>query len=173
MRIARWLMLGGLAGSALARPVAAQALPLAIGAGGGPTFSEQGRGTGYHGLITVGVGLPGLPVRLRADGLLARFTDSTRTQLASVSANLVYSLLPVPLVTPYLVGGVGYYNTRLSRVTDRTDSDVGVNLGAGVRVSLLVVGGFVEVRYHNVFGRDVAGVRRSQRFVPLTFGIRL
>lgn len=79
---------------------------------------------------------------------------------------------------PYLVGGAGYYNRSVSQNAsgaasdlsrlNRDDSSLGFHAGAGLRVSLLGLTAFGEVRYHTV---NTPGEKTN--FVPVLVGLRL
>jgi opacity protein-like surface antigen len=84
--------------------------------------------------------------------------------------NAVFTLLP-GAVKPYLIGGVGYYDTKLNG-TDATRK-VGYNYGAGVKFGLTGASVFVEARLHQINDAtfDVGGNRSTAKFIPVTIGI--
>jgi hypothetical protein len=143
---------------------------------GGPTFATgdagDGLDMGYHAVVSAAFSLPVLPVGLQADGMFTRFNISDvegHQQVLNGSLNAVLSI-PSVGITPYFIGGVGFYQT--SAEVDGEDlgdsTDVGVNAGAGVRLGLPGIGGvFAEARLHNIFGEG-----DSFRFVPVSLGIR-
>jgi opacity protein-like surface antigen len=145
--------------------------------GGGPTIGigDLGDATdmGYHGQLSVGFGVPVLPVGLRADGMFTRLPfageGDGNFQVLSGTLNAVLNI-PSVGITPYVIGGVGFYNTKfdMDEVDSESETDVGVNVGAGVRFGLPGLGVFVEGRLHNIFGDG-----DSVRMVPITLGIRL
>jgi hypothetical protein len=68
-------------------------------------------------------------------------------------------------VKPYLIGGAGWYHYQeASDVKSR--SDPGITGGVGCTFPFLSYAGFIEVRYHRIYGRTVA-----QQLVPVSFGI--
>jgi hypothetical protein len=77
---------------------------------------------------------------------------------------------------PYLIGGVGVYNSKLTGQDDPSDilgggtTDFGLNAGAGFDFKVGGAGLFVEGRFHNVF---TSGAGEDLRFIPITLGIRL
>jgi hypothetical protein len=166
-----------LAGSALvvaALFATATALPaqVGIGIGGGPSTAASGLGdfgTGWHAQGSLSIGLPLLPFGVRGDLLYQQLPHSGEgddyRQIAGV-ANATLDVLPIPLmpVRPYLLGGLGLFNHEGHPTGDGTD--LGINVGAGVRVSLLGFGGFLEAKYQNVFADD-----GSHGIVPITLGI--
>ncbi len=79
------------------------------------------------------------------------------------------------VIRPYLIGGAGIYNERLSATaTDQngtssgsaSESKFGFNLGGGVTIPLSGFDTFIEARYHRVTGQD-----GTTAFVPITVGV--
>jgi hypothetical protein len=170
------LLAGCLAGALVVVPATADA-QLRIGVGGGPTLPTGNLAdavdAGFHAGVVLDLGMPLLPFGVRADLVYQQLPganggDSFR-QIAAI-ANGRVGLLPVPLLSAYITGGLGVYASDFSGdvtlpATNGWSTDIGVNGGAGARVNLLVVRPFVEIRYHHVLtnpGRD---------FLPITFGI--
>ena len=144
--------------------------------GAGPSFAMgdfgDGLDMGYHAVVGANFSIPLLPIGLQAEGMWNRFdvsdTDDAKFQLLSGSLNAVINL-PTPGITPYIIGGVGYYNVKFdSDILEGDTNDFGVNVGGGVRLGLPGLGVFAEARLHNVFTEG-----ESTRFVPVTLGIRL
>jgi hypothetical protein len=153
-------------------PGEAQAQLLRFGIGAGPSIPMGDLGdavnTGFHAQGMVALRVPLLPLSLRGDVLFQRFSADAPgvgnfQQIAGV-VNGFYTLLPVPMVSPYVSGGVGLYNSSFGGGDSSTD--FGVNVGAGLRVNLLLVEVFGEARLHNVFGEG-----DSQRTLPVTVGV--
>jgi hypothetical protein len=99
----------------------------------------------------VELGIPVLP-SLRGDLLLLNGAGDRGP--AALNLNLLLDL-PVPVLTPYIIGGWGVYGLG------RDGSDDGWNVGLGIRSSGLR-GLFIEGRRHEPLGRSV-----------LTIGLRL
>jgi len=176
-----WLMAGGLALAVLAAggaELGAQERPVLFGVGGGVAFPlgeiADEFDAGLHANVFLQTGTLGaLPVALRAEGgiqRLSRDDDSLRNLAARVNAVLPFATRPD--AAPYLIAGVGLYNTK-EEVGDHGSGDhaesenfLGVNVGVGVRWSLGGLRTFVEARYHSVFD-DV----HTQHIIPLTIGI--
>jgi hypothetical protein len=144
--------------------------------GGGPSFAMgdfgEGLDMGYHAKVGASFSIPLLPIGLQADAMWNRFdvsdVDDAKVQTLSGSLNAVINI-PTPVLTPYLIGGVGYYNNKFEGFgIDADENDFGVNVGGGVRLGLPGLGVFAEARLHNVFTEG-----ESTRFVPVTIGIRL
>lgn len=154
-------------------PAAAQLRPVSLGLAGGATMPsgdlEGSLERGYHGLATVRVGLPVLPVHLRADAMHGQLGAKSATgsdfRVTSVSGNLGYDVAPLGPVALYAIGGAGYYWMDDAASGDRT-RHTGWNAGAGVRVSLGALRLFAEARYHAT--RSSSG---EVRFIPVTVGI--
>ena len=144
-----------------------------IGVGAGPAFplgsTHDAYNTGYNVLIFGGVNLPLLPLAIRVDGSLAHFSPqgfSGHDNLWSGTANLVYKF-GVPIVQPYLFGGLGYYYTNVDAAS--SGSKFGLNIGGGVSVHIpLLFSVFGELRYHYVVNPG-----NAIQYVPLTVGVRL
>ena len=82
--------------------------------------------------------------------------------------------MPAMVASPYLIGGLGYYNTKFDLDNVDSESDFGFNVGIGMKFNLSGFGTFAEIRYHTIFSGndDDAGVDiGNTNFIPLTFGI--
>ncbi|HEX6433622.1 MAG TPA: hypothetical protein VFZ87_05255 [Gemmatimonadales bacterium] len=158
--------------------LSAQGTEFSLGGGLGVplgTFDEFAK-VGWQG--TAGVSLfPGnIPVAIRVDGSLARFSDETpldiKSQLMFGTANAVYKFQSSTVTRwrPYVIGGIGVYNSKATGedAPEGSTTDAGINLGAGFDVQAGGAGLFVEARWHNVF---LEGDNR--KFLPITLGIRL
>lgn len=156
-----------------------------LGLGGGPTFPtgslSNAYGTGFNGMINLGLGVPAFPLGFRANGLFDQLPVksatgfSGHTQIYSVSANAILTTTGIPIVAPYLIGGVGYYNNHysvnLSGTTvvaggSTTANNLGINGGGGFRFGVATLSLFAEVRYHYVFNGS-----SHYQFVPITVGV--
>jgi opacity protein-like surface antigen len=156
--------------------------PMSFGIAAGATFPTgnalEGANTGFHGMVTLGMTPALVPFGVRIDGMYNSigFDDAedftgASAQILGANLNGVFSMPGMMVTSPYLIGGVGFYNTKFK--SDEGDSegesDFGLNIGIGAKFSLSGFGTFAEVRYHNIFnGSD--GVD-NMAFIPLTFGI--
>lgn len=125
--------------------------------------------------FTVGGGLtlraPLMPVALRVDGDYNRFafdTDLADEDVAiwaiTANAQLAPALSPI-----YFIGGAGMYS--MSALGD-SETDFGLNGGAGLRIPLTGFNTFVEARYHHVFTKDDADPNSSNtQYLPIVFGV--
>lgn len=164
-----------LATIAVCRPAAAQlgVMPLHIGAAVGGAFplSDFGNAfnTGFNVTGTVAVTPPLIPVGFRGDVVYNQFgskgTSSANAKIAGASANAVFGL-PGVIVTPYVIGGIGYYHVSSSLTGTTASNHFGFNAGAGLNVPLLVFKAFVEARYYRI--SESGG---STSFVPVTVGV--
>ena len=129
-------------------------------------------GTGFHGMATLGFTPPALPFGVRIDGMYNSldgssdgvFSESTAKILA-FSGNAIFAF-PGMVASPYLIGGVGFYNSDFDLEGLESSTDFGINVGLGARFNLSGFGTFAEIRFHNIFSDE-----ESTRFIPLTFGI--
>lgn len=166
--------------------------PLGFGVSAGAAIPTGDAGkvlkTGYSvdGIVTVR--MPTLPVSLRGEVGYTRFDvksgllgngDQANLRFISGVVNLVYTFSagPTAVVRPYLIGGVGLYNSRGSATsggvttTSQTQNDLGLNGGVGFEIPLSGITGFGEVRYTSIStGGSNSRVRTN--FVPIRFGIR-
>lgn len=170
-----------LAGSvALAGSAQAQASPIAFGITAGATKAvgsgSESINLGYHAGALVQWSGPSLPVGIRGDVVYHRFSikdaPDASSSITAGTVNLVYSF-PTGAgaqITPYVIGGVGYYHASFScgnsTCGSSSDNKFGVNGGAGVTIPLSGFSTFIEARYHNVFTDG-----GSTKFIPISFGV--
>jgi hypothetical protein len=112
-----------------------------------------------------------LPIGLVAEGMWSRWDheslDDTNATILNGALNAVINI-PTPGFSPYLIGGVGYYNLKQSMPTGDVDfNDFGINIGAGVKLGLPGLSVFGEARLHNVMTEG-----ESTRFIPVSLGVR-
>jgi hypothetical protein len=120
------------------------------------------------------------PVGIQVDGMFQRFgVDNVpdgfdaKFQVIQGTANAVYRFQTAEdtKVRPYLIGGVGLYNAKATGddvIDDSSETDFGINGGAGFDFQAGNVGVFVEGRFHNVFSDP-----SNTNFIPITVGVRL
>lgn len=158
-----------LVGTGLPRQAEAQVIRAGLAAGPSIPVGDLGNvaSTGFHAQGMLGLQLPLLPVRFRGELLFQRFpldTDGNFQQFAGV-ANVLYTLVPTPMITPYLIGGVGVYNSRFGN-GNGSSTDFGLNGGAGIRINLLVAELIAEGRFHHVLADN-----GSLQTIPITIGV--
>ena len=149
--------------------------PISLGIAGGGTLPmsdlSDATETGYNGTLAIALKLPMIPVGLRFDGAYNHFGSKVgdgKLNIASATANLTYNL-PSMGVSPYVIGGAGYYSSLASAgglPSNVRSNDFGWNAGAGVKLPFVVFSAFVEARYNRIMVDN-----GSIDFVPLTFGI--
>ena len=163
---------------AAASPAGAQARPQ-LSVGGGVTLPTGDLGdftdAGWHGQVSLGYRPPLYPVGFRIDGAyndLGASSGGADFRAISVTGNVVVEA-PGLVVRPYLIGGVGLYNTKAGDLDSR--NNLGLNGGVGLRFRMMDVDAFVEGRYHAALGAFDAGLlgddERSAQYIPITFGI--
>ena len=156
----------------------AQAVGFSLGGGLGiplGTYDELVK-VGWQG--TAGLTfVPGsFPLGAQVDGSFAQFSDETsldvKTQLIYGTANAVYHFQssPATLFQPYVIGGLGVYNSKASGddAPEGSTTKAGINLGAGFDLKTRGAGLFLEARWHNVFLEG-----DNLKFLPITVGVRL
>jgi opacity protein-like surface antigen len=123
--------------------------------------------TGFNGTVTLGFNPALIPLGVRIDGAYNQFSlkgVSENARIASATGNLVYSI-PSTGVSPYLIGGIGFYNLSSSG-GGSSENDFGWNVGGGIKMPLSGFDTFIEARFNQVQTQDI-----STRFIPITFGI--
>jgi len=164
---------------------------VSFGIGGGVSVpvsdAKDAFNTGFNGQGFVRLNLNALPIQPRVDFTFSRF-DISDAQLATPGAsgtgqifaglaNLQYSILPTGPIRPYIVAGIGAYNTKtdvtgIPSYANTSSTDFGINGGAGITFKLgNLVSGYVEGRVDNVYTKK--GLKNSDQIqvVPVTFGL--
>jgi Outer membrane protein beta-barrel domain len=166
----------------------AQGVEFALGGGVGvplSDFDDEAK-LGWHGLAELSFVPEGWPVGIQIDGSYQQysledaafpgFTD-LKTRIIQGTGNVVFKFKTAEESTfrPYILGGVGLYNTKVTGDDDPGDvlgggeTDFGLNAGAGFDIKAGGAGLFIEGRFHNVF---TEGPGSDLRFLPITVGIR-
>ena len=161
------------AGTASAQ-VATILKPVQVGVavGGAVPLSDFGKSfnTGFNVTGMMGINVPLLPVGFRIDAAYNQFgakgTSNVNAKIAGVSGNVVFSIPGAVIVSPYLIGGLGYYRVSSSATGSVASNNFGFNAGAGIKIPLVVFATFVEARYTRV--SETGG---STSFVPVTVGV--
>jgi Outer membrane protein beta-barrel domain len=164
-----------------AAPAVAQGAKFSVGGGLTLPLGDLGDGTstGFHGLAAVGFQPANFPVGIQIDGMYNRFglADDVDGSFRIIqgTANAVYRFTTSEdtKIRPYIIGGVGLYNGKVSGddIPDEfetSESDFGINGGAGFDFVAGSLSLFVEGRFHNVFTEG-----NSSNFIPITVGVRL
>jgi hypothetical protein len=165
---------------ALMAPIAMAQAQLKFGVGAGASAASGDLGDavdmGYHFLATAGIQPPLAPVGFRVDGMYNSFSAKSpgtyKLKVMGLTANAVLSMPGAVVLSPYAIGGVGMYKSKTDISGDDGSTDLGINLGAGVKFGLAGFSAFGEIRFHNVFPEKPAtGTAPNFRFIPITFGI--
>lgn len=101
--------------------------------------------------------------------------DDASTQVLGVTANALYAFPQTSpgVVRPYVLGGVGFFNSKSTgtisgvKIEGSSSTDLGVQAGAGVNFQLSGFSTFVEAKFVNVFGDG-----NSVSWIPITFGFK-
>jgi len=160
--------------------------PIRFGVAGGLSIPQGDDadfiGTGYNITGVLGFQAPMVPVGLRFDlgynGFGEKDDSGVKLNVLSGTVNGIFNMGMAPMVSPYLIGGVGFYRAKADfdgvDGEDEPDAttDLGLNGGIGVRFGLSGFSTFAEARYHYVFSKDedIEGDENSS-FIPITFGI--
>ena len=164
---------------ALAANSAEAQKPISFGIGLGATMAQGDFGDavdmGYHALGTLAWAAPALPVGVRFDASYNRLgfkddvADGETFNILGITANATWGIpMAASPVSPYLIGGLGWYQGSTSIEGSESDSKIGFNVGGGVKFNLSGFGTFIEARYHMI-GGDEGEV--DTNFIPITFGI--
>jgi opacity protein-like surface antigen len=117
--------------------------------------------------------------RLLGNAAAGYTIDGGNVNILSVNANVKWSLLPIPVVSPYLTGGIGLAQVNTGDLTVKYNgSDAGrfpkvegqsktaFNVGAGVDLKLGGVALFAEAKYTWILTEG-----NSTRYIPISVGI--
>jgi hypothetical protein len=124
---------------------------------------------GYNVGVGLNFGGTRLPIGARLEGGLNGFglKDSDQSvRIITGTANAIVNFSQ-KADSPYLIGGLGIYNTKFGDFD--SDNSAGVNIGGGLRFPLGELTTFVEARYHSTLSDDSRGGRLQ--FIPITFGV--
>ena len=124
---------------------------------------------GYNVAAGINFGGSWLPIGARVEGSLNSFglkDFPEDVRLLNATANAVVNL-GQQRESPYLIGGLGLYNSRFGRAD--SENAAGVNLGGGLRFVIGELNTFFEARYHAMLGDADAGA--NLQYVPITVGV--
>ena len=166
--------------------VHAQGAEFALGGGIGMPLGDfdDAAKLGWHGQAAISFVPNGWPVGIQIDGSYQQFGledaggfTGLKTRLLQGTGNVVFKFKSSEESTfrPYLLGGLGVYNSKTTADDDPGDvlgggeTDFGINAGAGFDFKAGGAGLFIEGRFHNVFTGGPGG---DMQFIPITLGIR-
>ena len=103
-------------------------------------------------------------------------------RVIDATADLVYGFGSARATSFYAIAGAGVYSERATAPANGSEGSAtkfGVNAGVGVKFALSsTLGGFVEVRYHNLLHASNVGdyaqrssTVKSMQFVPISAGV--
>jgi hypothetical protein len=163
---------------------AAHAQGLSFGVGAGAVMP-----TGTYGdLMSTGWSVTGVarlkppvsPLGLQVDAFYNRFGLENdvdgHNQMIGVTANAVFAFPSVSPVRPYLLGGLGLYNQKLTVGEDSgSESKFGLNAGAGFDFALGSANLFADARFHAILNGSVDAETFEEAngyMIPITLGLR-
>jgi opacity protein-like surface antigen len=187
------------------RPIgiaAGVSVPLSDAVDEGSGGTNIGSKVGYNLLATVGFAPAAFPIALRVDLGYTRLGSETRPLLfdgesfGDVSAELgvlsgtingVLQPTTTMMSKPYFIGGLGVYQVKqdleltgaefgIGGKANETSTNVGFNVGGGLRFGMGGRSAFLEARYHRVLNDRRCGdseqclSRDATAFVPISFG---
>lgn len=176
----------GIAVLALALAAGSARAQVKFGVGGGVSIPTGDAltdfKTGFHGTALLRFKPPAFPIALQFDGTFTRLSFDEGSgpsvdlnyQVISGTANAVWVFPSAPAtpVKPYLIGGIGLYNQDFKGddVPPGVESqtDFGINLGAGFDFGVSGASLFAEARFHKIFGDG----SDDPTLIPITVGIR-
>jgi hypothetical protein len=83
-------------------------------------------------------------------------------------ANVMMNIETESAWKPYLLGGIGYYNTKMEAGSNEADdSNMAFNVGAGYNFMMGTRSWFAELRYLSIQGEDA-----SLNTLPIVIGLR-
>lgn len=139
--------------AALAAPSAAHAQLISVGLGAGTSVTSDGKTGSMHGTLSLELKPPLLP-GVRGEAFMIDGGTVIEGRYAAVVS--VVMSAPIPVITPYVIGGWGTYGIG------GIDMKQGFNVGVGARASVVVGPAlFVEVRRHEPLAKHLVtlGIR--------------
>ena len=158
----------------------AQGAEFSIGGGVGIPLGDfdDASKLGWQGTAAVTFVPETAPVGFQVDGSYAQYSEDSpfdvKNQLIYGTANIVYKFATADdsSFRPYLIGGGGVYNLKFTGddvIGDPgSETDFGINAGAGFDIKAGGAGLFLEGRFHNIFTEG-----SNTTFIPINLGIRL
>jgi len=127
---------------------------------------------GYNFTVGLGMRPPLSPLGFRVEGKYNNFSAKNcdacdNLSIKGLDANVLYDFMPVTKavgVSFYGIGGLGAFKASSGGVN--SDTKLGWNIGAGLRIPLTGFSGYIEARYHQVNGDN-----GNTSWIPLTFGL--
>ena len=149
--------------------------PLQFGISGGaavPTSDLSDiSNTGWNFNGHVGFNTRVIPLGIRIDGGYSSFGFKQGVNgdvhFGNITGNFIYKV-PAPTVTPYILGGAGWYHLGASSpgFFSGSSDKFGWNVGGGISMPLSGFDTFIEAKYTQI---ETSGT--SMKYVPITFGV--
>ena len=158
----------------------AYAQAMSFGVGGGvvvPTGTmADGVGTGWNGTALLRVQPAASPLGFQIDASYTRFgldAGDESFRMLTATGNAVYAFPSASMARPYLIGGVGLYNEKVSVAGFDSQTKFGLNAGAGFDFGVGKAKLFAEGRFHAIMkGTADASGEKTAYLIPLTLGVR-
>lgn len=164
------------AASAHAQATGAPTRPVSIGIAGGLTIPTGDAGDQIKSGFLVGglleVARPASPLAFRFEVDYQRFDSKLdlpgagNLRVISGVANVLYKFAG-ETARPYLLGGVGLFNSGSSVENSESETDFGANVGLGLEIPLSGITAFGDVRYQTIFASP-----DNVNLIPIRVGIR-
>jgi opacity protein-like surface antigen len=124
-------------------------------------------------IVQAGVGFPAGPVGIRIEGDYGQTSHKStvgtgNTKIIGGMADVVYHFKSPSSVRPYVLGGLGMYNVKITLASGSgSETKLGFGAGAGLEMKMTGASLYLEARYMNV---TTSG--SSTAFIPITVGVR-
>ncbi|HVJ99978.1 MAG TPA: outer membrane beta-barrel protein [Gemmatimonadales bacterium] len=137
--------------------------------------------TGYTGQASLRMQPAASPLGFQVDGFYTRLglqdDIAGHSQMIGGTANAVYAFSGASAARPYLIGGLGVYNTKLTLdgFGSGSDTKFGANAGAGFDFKLGAASLYAEGRFHTIFKAavDAETLQETTAYmIPITVGLR-
>jgi hypothetical protein len=163
-------------------PVIRAQAPVRLGLGGGISMPvgdiAKTSASGINLVASVTYDPRRLPIGFEANAAYHNFSPKGRTDgnsfIMAVTGGITIPITGT-IGKPYLMAGVGYYNTQgpTTGVTD-AERDIGGYGGIGIRFRGQKTELDVRAAFHEIFAeKNAAGVTRSRELIPISLTIRL
>lgn len=164
------------AAAAHAQATGAPTRPVSVGISGGLSIPTGDFGdavkSGFNAGGLLEFARPASPVAFRLEVDYQRFDAKSdlagagNLRVISGVANVLYKFAG-ETARPYLLGGVGLFNTGSSVEGSESETDFGANVGVGLELPLSGITAFGDIRYQAIFASP-----DNVNIIPIRVGIR-